>query len=65
MNTFKSSIMFKFKLLPLDAILMIVMFILAIVCAVKEGSIKEPPNLEWLDKGLINVGAFGSASVRL
>ena len=39
------------------------MFVLAIVAAVKEGSLKSYPNVTFLDRGLINVGAFGSAAV--
>jgi len=37
------------------------MFILAIVCAVKEGSLKSAANV-YLIRGFVNVGAFGSAA---
>jgi len=50
------------KLLITDVMWVISTLILAIVCAVKEGQIKEVPNLEYLNKGLLNVGAFGSAA---
>ena len=55
------SVFFK-KLLITDVLWFIAMLILAIVCAVKEGQIKDNSNIIYLNKGLINIGAFGSAA---
>lgn len=49
-------------LLVLDTIWFISMFILAIVCSVKEGAIKQAPNLAYANEGYLNIGAFGSAA---
>ncbi len=49
-----------FKVFGTDIIFLIPMFIMGIVCAVREANLNDP---NFINKYDVNVGAFGAASV--
>lgn len=51
-----------YQIIATDIIWAIPMFVLAIVCAIREGAISSP---HFQQKDFINKGAFASASVKL
>jgi hypothetical protein len=53
---------FSFKVLSTDIVWLIPMFILSVLCAIREGGIKDPLYQYGM---FINTGAFAAASVRL